>query len=236
MKKTKARKLVKKVATVKPVKKVVKAVKSSKSAKVPKPRKVLKPVKAKKAPKLFPRTPKSKVPVARPAKPAAVQIPSATPVTPEAEVVIKTHKWSAANLKQFRERLQRLHDLAVDDIGFLGGGRAGGVVSNLNGDGQTTEEDGTDNFVQDLALMQMSNKQDMLNKIIDAFRRLDERTYGLCEECGVLIAEARLQVQPFATMCIKCQSASEANRPRKQGFRQAMTVGQMVENDPSESA
>ena len=233
MKKTKARKLVKKV---KLVKKAVKAVKSSKSTKASKPRKVLKPVKAKPVSKATLRAPKSKVSMARPAKAAAVQTPSVTPVTPEAEVVIKTHKWSATHLKQFRERLQRLHDLAVDDIGFLGGGRAGGVVSNMNGDGQTTEEDGTDNFVQDLALMQMSNKQDMLNKIIDAFRRLDERTYGLCEECGVLIAEARLQVQPFATMCIKCQSASEANRPRKQGFRQAMTVGQMVENDPSESA
>jgi len=71
----------------------------------------------------------------------------------------------------------------------------------------------------------------MLNSIIDAFRRLDLHTYGLCEQCTEPIAEARLRVQPFATKCIKCQAASEANRPRSQGFRKSMV--QMVETEPS---
>jgi RNA polymerase-binding transcription factor DksA len=79
--------------------------------------------------------------------------------------------------------------------------------------------------------MQVSSKQEMLYKIIDAFRRLDQRTYGLCEECGGLIAKPRLEVQPFATKCIKCQSAAEANRPRSQGFRKSIV--QMMETESS---
>lgn len=150
----------------------------------------------------------------------------------EPEVVIKTIKWPAAAVKQFREKLQRLHDLTVDSIGFLAGGHSAkgdSVVSKASGDGRNTEEDGTENFTQELALLQASNKQDMLNKIIAAFRRLDLGTYGVCETCGDLIAKARLAVQPFAPLCIKCQSAAEANRPRSQGFKKSMV--QVVDNE-----
>jgi len=145
---------------------------------------------------------------------------------PEPEVIIKKIKRSAAELKQFRERLQKLHDLTIDAIGFLAGGRSGkygdGMVSRVNGDGQNTGEDGTESFAQDLSLMQMSNKKDLLIKIVEAFRRLDLQTYGACETCGGLITKARLEVQPFAPLCIKCQSAAEANRPRSQGFGKSM--------------
>lgn len=154
---------------------------------------------------------------------------------PEPIVVIKTVKWSAAELKQFRERLQRLHDTAVDDIGFLAGGHLAnsehGVADKSGGSSSDRTEDGTENFAQDLSLMQVSNKHDLLHKIIEAFHRLDQRTYGRCEQCAELIAEARLHAQPFATMCIKCQSATEANRPRSQGFRKSMV--QMVESEAS---
>jgi len=155
--------------------------------------------------------------------------------TPEAEVVItKTVKWSAAKMKQFRDRLQRLHDMTADTLGFLTGGgskhSSDGMVSKVGGDGRHTGEDGSETFAQDLSLLQAGQKQDMLNKIVAAFRRLDLHTYGSCEECGGLIAEARLQVQPFATMCIKCQSASEANRPRAQGFRKSMVQVMEIES------
>ncbi len=158
---------------------------------------------------------------------------SAGHISTEVTVITKTIKWTAAELKQFRDRLQKLHDIAVDDIGFLAGRRSAkpdeGVVSRLDGDGQNTEEDGTDTFARELSLMQASNKQDMLNQIIEAFQRLEQRTYGLCEGCESLIAEARLHAQPFATKCIKCQAAAEANRPRSQGFRKSMV--QMMELD-----
>jgi RNA polymerase-binding transcription factor DksA len=167
-------------------------------------------------------------------KKAIAAIPAELAST-ESTVITKTIKWAAAELKQFRDRLQKLHDIAVDDIGFLAGRRSAkpddGVISRRDGDGQNTEEDGTDTFAQELSLMQASNKQDMLIQIIEAFQRLDQRTYGLCEECEGLIAEARLHAQPFATKCIKCQAAAEANRPRSPGFRKSMV--QTVELEPA---
>ena len=32
------------------------------------------------------------------------------------------------------------------------------------------------------------------------------RTYGVCEECGGAIAEARLEAMPAARLCITCAS------------------------------
>ena len=213
--------------------------KTVKTAKATKPGKAVKAVSAK-APRtvaskpLRPHTLRPTQPAPRPKRPAARK--PAADAAPAQEVIIKTIKWSAADLKQFRERLQRLHDVAVDDIGFLSGGHlansADGVAGKSAGGGQDRTEDGTENFAQDLSLMQVSNKQDMLNEILDALRRLEQRTYGSCVECGQLIAVARLNAQPFATRCIKCQSAAEVNRPRSQGFRKSMV--QIVETEAAE--
>jgi DnaK suppressor protein len=41
-----------------------------------------------------------------------------------------------------------------------------------------------------------------LRKIEEALYRVNDGTYGLCEECDEPIAEKRLERQPFATLCI----------------------------------
>lgn len=48
-----------------------------------------------------------------------------------------------------------------------------------------------------------------LNEIESALQRLDEGTYGLCEECGCDINKKRLKVQPVARYCVKCQEELE---------------------------
>jgi len=214
--------------------KMTKIKRHSKSNKAMRKVKTAAPLTVSKKP-LRPSTRKAIAPVQRQSRRAKAteEVNSVKNTIPEPEVIIRTIKRSAAEMKQLRDRLQKLHDLAVDSIGFLAGGRAtksgDSVVGRVNGDGQNTEEDGTESFTQELALMQASNKQDMLNKIIEAFRRLELRTYGVCEQCGDLIAKARIEVQPFASLCIKCQSAAEANRPRSSGFRKSIV--QIVDSE-----
>lgn len=43
-----------------------------------------------------------------------------------------------------------------------------------------------------------------LSAVDDALSRLDAGTYGLCESCGEPIAPERLEIRPFATMCVVC--------------------------------
>lgn len=42
-----------------------------------------------------------------------------------------------------------------------------------------------------------------------ALRRVEEGTYGLCEECGEPIAARRLEVDPAAIYCVPCQRLNE---------------------------
>ena len=45
--------------------------------------------------------------------------------------------------------------------------------------------------------------QDSLRDVDAALVKLDEGTYGKCDECGEDIAEARLEAMPSARYCIK---------------------------------
>ena len=45
--------------------------------------------------------------------------------------------------------------------------------------------------------------QDTLRDVVAALAKLDEGTYGKCEECGEEIAEPRLEAMPSARYCIK---------------------------------
>jgi len=58
-----------------------------------------------------------------------------------------------------------------------------------------------------ISLMEMRNKK--RQSIDDALRKLDEGTYGICEECGIEISEKRLAAVPFAKLCVECQSRQE---------------------------
>lgn len=58
-------------------------------------------------------------------------------------------------------------------------------------------------------LWRASDLQRRLRLINDALRRIDKGTYGRCERCGEEIDPARLEILPYATLCIKCKQESE---------------------------
>lgn len=78
-------------------------------------------------------------------------------------------------------------------------------------DVRDAEEQSVDDFVQevDLALMQM--KSETLKKIDQAILRLEEGTYGRCQECETDIAAPRLRALPFAALCRDCQEEAESH-------------------------
>jgi DnaK suppressor protein len=62
---------------------------------------------------------------------------------------------------------------------------------------------------EDISLKQLSTHRENLLKIDEALRKLDEGTYGICEDCGGEISEERLQVIPFAIHCLDCKEKRE---------------------------
>ncbi|NOY52040.1 MAG: RNA polymerase-binding protein DksA [Deltaproteobacteria bacterium] len=49
----------------------------------------------------------------------------------------------------------------------------------------------------------------LLAKIDQALERIDNGTFGICEECGQAIGLKRLEARPVTTMCIECKTDQE---------------------------
>jgi RNA polymerase-binding protein DksA len=71
---------------------------------------------------------------------------------------------------------------------------------------------GSDTFQRDLELGLVTREHEMLYKIDEALRMIEEGTYGKCEECGQAIPETRLRAVPFARLCVPCQEKEEARK------------------------
>ena len=57
----------------------------------------------------------------------------------------------------------------------------------------------------------------LIGKIKEAIARIDEGTYGKCEECGEAIGIERLRARPVTTLCIDCKSLQEAQERKLRG-------------------
>ena len=59
-------------------------------------------------------------------------------------------------------------------------------------------------------LLRMRDRErKLLTKIGEAFARIEDGTYGECEECDGPIGIERLKARPVTTLCIGCKSAQE---------------------------
>lgn len=54
----------------------------------------------------------------------------------------------------------------------------------------------------------------LLLKIQDALKRIDEGSFGICQECGEDISESRLKARPVATLCVECKRKQERQEKR----------------------
>ena len=57
----------------------------------------------------------------------------------------------------------------------------------------------------------------LIAKITNALDRLDNGTFGICEECGDDISDKRLKARPVTTLCINCKKKQE-NQEKVQGL------------------
>jgi DnaK suppressor protein len=62
-----------------------------------------------------------------------------------------------------------------------------------------------------------SRDTEKLAKIDNALQRIEDRTYGVCQDCGDKIPEKRLLANPHFLICISCSEERELES--KQGKR-----------------
>jgi len=63
-----------------------------------------------------------------------------------------------------------------------------------------------------------------LKQIDEALAKIENGTYGICEECGEEIPLARLKILPFAKLCVDCVSNIEKEEAIKQSLESEKNV------------
>ncbi len=59
-------------------------------------------------------------------------------------------------------------------------------------------------------------EQRLLKKIDEAIERIDNGTFGICDDCGDEIDFKRLKARPVTTMCIQCKTLQEEEEKRRE--------------------
>lgn len=118
-----------------------------------------------------------------------------------------------ARYEELKQMLEASRRRIVDDLkGRIRDVRADGAERPREILGPNESFDGDIQGDIDLALLQFESET--LKKVTDALARLEDRTYGRCDECGEEIAEARLRALPFALRCRDCEEAREVLQVR----------------------
>jgi len=68
---------------------------------------------------------------------------------------------------------------------------------------------------RNLTLRIRDRERKLITKIDEALGRIDDGSYGKCEECGSDIGIERLRARPVTTLCIDCKSLQEAQERRR---------------------
>ena len=91
-----------------------------------------------------------------------------------------------------------------------------GIDSELKAEREGNKDEGMDTY--DLASEErdreinfiLSDRERVkIKQTDDALARMEEGSYGVCESCGLEIAEERLAAMPFTRLCRDCQQDQE---------------------------
>jgi RNA polymerase-binding protein DksA len=67
----------------------------------------------------------------------------------------------------------------------------------------------TDNYDREFSMGRVSEDREFLFELDDALKRIEDGSFGICEDCGALVSKTRLKAVPSARLCIKCQEKKD---------------------------
>ena len=117
--------------------------------------------------------------------------------------------WTAAELKAMKTELAKELVRLKAELSEAEGEMEDLITSAGVGAGDDQADAGTKTFEREHEMSLVYNARDMVLQTERAIERIENKTYGRCEECGNAIGKARLQVFPRATLCMSCKQKEE---------------------------
>lgn len=122
-------------------------------------------------------------------------------------------KFNKKELGEFKKLILKRKEETLDNINHISDDTLKKSLKDASGDisGYTYHmaDMATDTYDREFSLGLASNERELLYGLDDALKKIEEGTFGICEECNIIIAKTRLKAVPYARFCVKCQSKNE---------------------------
>jgi DnaK suppressor protein len=117
-------------------------------------------------------------------------------------------------LDYYKKVLLKLKDNLVHDIDNMSKhpGSQNSDSGDISGHVLHMADVATDMYDREFNLGLASNEREVLHRIEQALKRIEDRSFGACVECEKPIRVDRLKAIPYTETCLKCQEKIETER------------------------
>jgi DnaK suppressor protein len=113
-------------------------------------------------------------------------------------------------LEQFRVKLTEKKEEILAEVGKTLNEMTDQTTNIPDPNDRATVESG-----RSFELRIRDRERKLLSKVEEALGRIDEGTFGICEDCGEEIGQKRLEARPVTTLCIDCKTLQETREKSK---------------------
>ena len=122
-------------------------------------------------------------------------------------------KLNKKELNEFKKLVVKKKDAALDEIKHISEDTLKKSQKEASGDisGYTYHmaDVATDTYDREFSLGLASNERKFIYELDDALKKIEDGTFGFCEDCKTPISKTRLKAVPYARFCLKCQEKKE---------------------------
>jgi len=122
-------------------------------------------------------------------------------------------KYTKSDLKDFKKIVLKKKEEVLNDLKHISDDTLRKSQKEASGDisGYTYHmaDVATDNYDREFSLGLASGERKSIYELDDALKRIEEGTFGICDDCKSSITKIRLRAVPSARLCIKCQQKRE---------------------------
>jgi RNA polymerase-binding protein DksA len=117
--------------------------------------------------------------------------------------------WTDEELGEVRELLLMEASRLRDEISEAENGIAEMLRDSADSGGEDQADTGSKTFEREHEMALAASHREILGQTERALSRLEDGSYGVCENCGNPIGKARLLAFPRATLCMTCKEREE---------------------------
>jgi DnaK suppressor protein len=121
-----------------------------------------------------------------------------------------------AKLDKYRKLIEKKREDLLKELGYLEDTTMRSTTTELTGDISAYSfhmaDQGTDAMEREKAFLWASREGRFLYHLNEAMARIQDGTYGYCEECRETISDDRLEAVPHCRLCIACKTNDETRK------------------------